>query len=75
MVLRRQLLDDFPRPAADWLEEYYQPLFAQLQKIRGKYPDQPEALPVSEEIEREIAMNRRCGDSFGYQLFLMEKKK
>ena len=70
-----QLLGDFPLPASDWLEEYYQPQFAPLQKMRGKYPDQPEALAVCEEIEQEIEMYRRYGDSFGYQFFLMEKKK
>lgn len=68
-----RLIDDFPLPSTDWTEEYYRPHEAPLKTMRQRYPDQPEALAVCDEIECEIEMYRRYGDSFGYQFYLMEK--
>lgn len=69
-----RLLDDFPLPASDWMEEYYQPQLAKLEELRAKYPHHPEAEAVCTEIEHEIEMCRKYGDSYGYQFYLMVKE-
>ena len=66
------LLDRFVLPEQDWWKEYYTPIERKLVSLRSEYDDDPEALAVLEEEEREIELFRRYASFYGYVFYLTQ---
>ncbi len=66
-------MSHFSLPAADWLDSFYAPIEARLEKLRAKYSGRSEALAVVEDFQEEIDMYRRYGEYYGYVFFIAQK--
>ncbi len=60
---------DVPRDA--WWDEYYTPMLVRLAALREPARSDPALAAAVSEAEREIALHRRCGESYGYVFFLL----
>jgi SAM-dependent methyltransferase len=56
-------------PAEGWTESYYGPLAARIAEIGAAGPVDDAMAAAIAETEREIALYRRCGDSYGYVFY------
>lgn len=68
------LVDDFTLPDSAWWDDYYSPLEAKLPALQEKYAGDHQALEIVAMTEREIAMRRRFGETYGYQFFVARKQ-
>jgi serine/threonine-protein kinase HipA len=60
-------LGTFALPRRDWEAEYYRPLEARMEQLRGD----PAFAEIVAETEREIALYERHGDAYGYVFYLL----
>jgi SAM-dependent methyltransferase len=67
-------IDHFVLPEDAWWVGYYGPVEKRLQALREKYREDPEALAVLEEEEKEIDMYRRYSEWYGSVFFAMQKE-
>jgi len=76
--IRRQgyrLLGHFTLPEQAWWDEYYGPLEQRIGLLRGKYADDPDALAVLAQEQREVDMYRRYSAWYGSAFFVMQKNE
>ena len=66
------LVGQFILPETAWWN-YYQPLESRLNRLQEKYREQPQALAVLAQEQREMDLYRRYGDWYGYSFFVMQK--
>ncbi|GAB2491005.1 class I SAM-dependent methyltransferase [Alkalibacterium psychrotolerans] len=66
-------LSHFLLPKADWSIHYYAPLEGNIEKMKQKYPNNPEAEAVIQESEFEIRLFENYADYYGYVFFLLQK--
>ena len=66
-------IDTFTLPDEDWWDEYYVPLGKRVAELRPQCEPGSDLAGVLDETEREMAMFRRHGDSFGYVFYLLRK--
>lgn len=67
-----EVIDHFPLPKTDWLENFYLPLEAQINLLRTA-PRTEEEHTVLDFAAQEIEIYRRYLDHYGYEFFLMKK--
>ena len=63
----------FALPGSSWWDEYYTPLEAKVSAFRERHVNEPEALDLAAQVEREIHMHRAYGDCYGYVFFVMRR--
>jgi SAM-dependent methyltransferase len=64
------LLGDFVLPEQDWLN-YYEPMQARIDELRGKYSGDPVATMVLDKAQGEIDDYRRNSSYYGYLFLIM----
>jgi SAM-dependent methyltransferase len=69
-----RLLGYFPLPDDAWWEFYYNPLERRLKMLREKFKDNPKALEMISEEQKEIEMYRKYGSWYGSVFFVMQRK-
>lgn len=67
-----EVIDHFPLPKTDWLENFYLPLEAQANLLRSA-PRTEEELTILDYAAQEIEIYRRYSDHYGYEFFLIQK--
>ena len=68
------LLGHFALPEDAWWIEYYRPLEARIQELRGKHAGEPEALAVLDREQREIDLYKKCRKWYGSAFFVMRRR-
>lgn len=68
------VVDSFKLPASAWWDDYYTPMFAQMQILKQKNAGISEAEAVYAACEEEIKMFRRHSASYGYGFFVLQKR-
>lgn len=69
------VLDDFVLPGAAWWDEYLTPLSARVEMLRPQAATDPTLVRVLEEMDRELDICRRHGDTFGYVFFILQRRE
>ena len=64
----------FKFPESDWLDEYYKYLSQSLDKLRGKYKNNPEALKLFDAGQYEIEIYNKYSEEYGYLFFIMQNE-
>jgi SAM-dependent methyltransferase len=67
------VVDHFALPESAWTDEFYVPLGARLQLLRGRYAGDAERLEMIERIQAEIDNYRKYSAYFGYVFYLMQR--
>jgi SAM-dependent methyltransferase len=62
-------VDPFVLPAEDW-SNYYEPLQEELDAFRARGNDDPHAQSFADDLQREIDLWHKCGDSYGYVFYI-----
>ncbi|MBX7256300.1 MAG: class I SAM-dependent methyltransferase [Candidatus Hydrogenedentes bacterium] len=65
------IVGHFTLPDDDWWTHYYAPLEARVAALREKYHDDPEALRLLNEEEKEFEMFRAYSAWYGYVFYVM----
>ena len=60
-------------PAADWQQQYYEPLDRRIDALRPQAGEWPELATLLDELAAEIALFNAHHGSFGYAFFLLRK--
>jgi serine/threonine-protein kinase HipA len=68
-----EVLDSFPLPGSAWWDEYYTPLGERVARLRPQAADDPALAEILDISEKEMAMHRRYGDTYGYVFYIMRK--
>ncbi len=63
-------LGHFTLPENDWWDNYYHPMSARIEMLRGKYPNNPEAQAVLDAEYAEIELYRQYSDYYGYVFYI-----
>ncbi|MBU0497413.1 MAG: methyltransferase domain-containing protein [Candidatus Thermoplasmatota archaeon] len=63
----------FPLSEDAWWEFYYDPLEKRLQTLRSKYKNNPEALEMIKEEQKEIDLYRKHNHWYGSVFYIMQK--
>lgn len=63
----------FPLPEDAWWDEYYTPLEERIQALRKRYENEPKALAVLDEEQREIDLYRKYSRWYGSVFYIMQK--
>ena len=69
------LLEYFELPAKTWLRDYYDPLEKHIEKIRMEYIDDPGALAVLDDEQKEIEMVKKNPVRYASVFYIMQKKR
>ncbi len=71
---RFDLLSHFTLPKSSWLNNFYNPMEIELEKLLSKYKDNSTATEIYTTIKEEINIYRKYSDYFGYEFFIMQKQ-
>lgn len=63
----------FALPREAWLEEYYSPLEARVERLADEASADEELAAVLAETRREIEVYRRWGDTYGYVFYVLRR--
>ena len=67
-------IDQFVLPKGDWAD-YYEPLIERLDAFRIGHAGDPAAETLVDDMEKEIDLWRRFGDTYGYVFYLARRGK
>jgi ubiquinone/menaquinone biosynthesis C-methylase UbiE len=67
------VIDHFTLPQSAWWDEYYTPLQARVEQLRGKYAVDAEAQKLLAATQEEIDIYRKYADTYGYEFFILQK--
>jgi len=67
------LEDTVPLPAKAWTEDYYDYLQVNVNRLRDKYSDNPEALSIVDATQHEIDVFHKYNSYYGYLFFVARK--
>ena len=65
-----QLVEQFTLPDMAWWDDYYTPLSAKIPGLLEKYADDETGQSVVLATEREVAVRKDFGSSYGYEFFV-----
>jgi len=68
-----ELIDSVVLDEKDWWDEYYGPMGKQIQALKIKYKEHPEAENVLHEQQSEIDLYKKYSHSYGYVFYIMKK--
>lgn len=64
------LVGHFTLPEEAWWHDFYTPMQATVQELRGVHASDREALAVLDQLDAEADMRRRYGDYYAYEFFI-----
>jgi SAM-dependent methyltransferase len=64
------LIGHFTLPEEAWWDDFYSPMQAQIDALRSKYADDPQALAALERLAREPEMHRQHAAYYAYEFFV-----
>jgi hypothetical protein len=67
------LVDHFTVPDEAWWRDFYTPLQERVRDLRRVHASDPEALAVLDELDAEVEIHRRHGDSYAYEFFVTRR--
>jgi len=70
-----EVFDHFTLPRSAWWDEYYTPLSERAARLRKEGGATAALIQVLDDLDREIDICERYGDSFGYVFYLMRKTR
>ncbi len=62
----------FTLPASAWWDDYYEPLGSNVREFKARHGDDPLALAIAGQTEREIEVFTRYSGSYRYVFFVMQ---
>lgn len=68
-----ELLGHFTLPDEAWWDDFYTPMEARIDALRGAYADDAEALRILDQIAQEPEMHRRDSAYYAYEFFVARK--
>jgi SAM-dependent methyltransferase len=68
------IVDHFPLPDSAWWDDYYTPLELKTARFRDRYRDEPDALELADQIQREIDIWRAYSAFYHYRFFVMRTR-
>lgn len=68
-----KLIGHFPLPEDAWWDLYYNPLEKRLKKLKSKYKNNPKALEMINEEQKEIDLYRKYNEWYGSVFYIMQK--
>ncbi|MBN1857495.1 MAG: class I SAM-dependent methyltransferase [Dehalococcoidia bacterium] len=68
-----EMLGHFHLPARAWWDDYYTPMSRLLPALREKYADSPDAIAMFDDTDKEMAIHRKYGKSYGYEFFVCRR--
>ncbi|QKT03578.1 methyltransferase domain-containing protein [Ectothiorhodospiraceae bacterium 2226] len=69
------VLGHFTLPEAAWWRDFYTPMEARIDALRGKYARDPEALALLEQIAEEPKLHRRYSAYYAYEFFIARRRE
>ena len=69
-----ELAGHFVCPVSDWMENYYDPIAANLKKIEKRYPGNVQAMEAVQTLREEIRLYQKHPDDYSYVFYAMKKK-
>jgi len=70
-----ELVDHFPLPASDWLDEFNNPLQQRIQYFRSQNLKDQESIEILDMTEQEIQLFKKYSDFYGYEFYTMKHTK
>jgi SAM-dependent methyltransferase len=67
------LIDHFTLPDEAWWDDFYTPMEARIEELRGRYTGDDEALAVLDQLGREPKMHRKYFDFYAYEFFVAQR--
>ena len=67
-----RLISHFTLPESSWLDSFYLPMEAEINRLNNKYQGNAIALSIFEEMENEINLYKECSEFYGYEFFIMQ---
>ncbi len=67
------LISHFTLPESSWLDHFYVPMEAEINRLNDKYADNEVALGVFEEMKNEIHLYKKFSEFYGYEFFVMQR--
>ncbi|MCK5742856.1 MAG: class I SAM-dependent methyltransferase [Chlorobi bacterium] len=68
-----ELIDSFALPDSAWMNDYYTPMQANIDKMMIKYAGNKSAVEIIRGFQYEIDLFKRYSDFYGYYFFIMRK--
>jgi ubiquinone/menaquinone biosynthesis C-methylase UbiE len=68
-----KIIGYFPLPEDAWWDFYYNPLEKRLKKLKSKYKNNPKALEMINEEQKEIDLYRKYNEWYGSVFYIMQK--
>lgn len=68
-----EVLGHFTLPVSSWFDNYYDPMQARVNELRGPYADNADALKILAMAQAEIDGFRICSTELGYEFFVARK--
>jgi SAM-dependent methyltransferase len=63
----------FPLPPSSWWDDYYRPLEQHVTAFRRRHREEPDALELADQIQREIDIWHAYSDFYSYEFFVMRR--
>jgi trans-aconitate methyltransferase len=65
-------IGSFTLPASAWRDQYYRPMEPRIAELRARHPNDPSAIEVAANAEREIDCFRRFSECYSYAFFVVQ---
>lgn len=70
-----ELLGHFTLPDEAWWTDFYTPMEARIEQLRGQYAGDPQALAILDQLAQEPELHRRYGDFYAYEFFVARRTR
>ena len=67
-----RLISHFTLPESSWLDSFYLPMEAEINRLNKKYQGNAIALSIFEEMTKEINLYKEYSKFYGYEFFIMQ---
>jgi SAM-dependent methyltransferase len=68
------VVDHLALPSSCWWDDYYRPLQQNLTEFRNVHSNEPDALTLADQVQREIDIYHRYSEFYGYEFFVMRTR-
>lgn len=68
------LLGRFTLPDEAWWSDFYTPMLRQIEMLRVRYADDPEATAILDQLAQEPELHRRHSDEYAYEFFVARQR-